>query len=512
MKEVKIITFIAIMMLSLGCITVEDNISHSPPNEKVEVYIQVEEKSAVFEFSSFQVEIGNKTISELNKPVFVGYVQKKDNETEIIFVANVKATDWYGKKVTSKKLIALKLPAGEKALVTLELYYEDETLMIKVNPYKSGIIGKTVPEEIFMSPEEALMKRLQEIYGEIPPKISEEIQKNREIREKFLEKYTTTGNLTYLRTYRDSFYVIRVFGEMAKWKKLTALDVKAFNVTLKANNEYYSLYPSPQRDFSVVIFSKDTPYYSPIRIEGSLNISLPFLYYKGRGLSYYPVSALHWAEIYFQRGSYEKALRILNDLHDLIYYGEYNGEEYALFLNYFHFENSSIPWVSGYAQGMGAGLYAKAYQLTGKKEYLNIAKLLLNSFDLPLDMNGFVANTKYGPWYLEYNYNSNELVLNGHVIALQGIYYYWEVTKDEKAWKLFQEGVESTKKGLQLFDTGSWSKYSNIHGDASEFYHRLHIRLLKWLYDVTNDEYFLHYAEKWNDYLIYRGLPPEKLR
>ncbi|OYT32775.1 D-glucuronyl C5-epimerase, partial [Archaeoglobales archaeon ex4484_92] len=73
------------------------------------------------------------------------------------------------------------------------------------------------------------------------------------------------------------------------------------------------------------------------------------------------MSAIHWAEIYFKRGNYEIALQFLNNLQEFIYFGNYNSKDYALFLNYFHFENSSIPWVSGYAQGMGAGLYAKAY-------------------------------------------------------------------------------------------------------------------------------------------------------
>ena len=511
MKLIKTIGVLILVSLSLGCITVEDSISSSPTGSKVEIYVQIDEKSAAFDILEIQVKIGNKTINDFNKPNFVGYASETNGEVEVTFVVNVNGKDWYGKKVSARDLINLKFPHGEKILITLELYYEDETLRIKDETEKSGIIGEKIPDDVFMSSEEALVKEIQRVYGEVPNKVKEELKINKKIREEFLSKYSETGTLTYLRSYRDSFYAIRAFGELAKWKGLSMLDIKAFNLTLKANNEYYSRYPSPQKDFSVVIFSENSPYYSPIRIKGALNTSLPFLYYRGRGLSYYPVSAIHWAEIYFKRGNYEIALQFLNNLQEFIYFGNYNTKDYALFLNYFHFENSSIPWVSGYAQGMGAGLYAKAYQITKNETYLKIAKLLLDSFDLPLKKNGFVSNTKYGPWYLEYNYNSNELVLNGHIIALQGLYYYWEITKDEKAWQLFQAGVESTKKALPIFDTNSWSKYSNIHGDASEFYHRLHIQLLKWLYDVTGDEYFLNYARKWNNYLIYRGLPPEDL-
>ena len=325
-------------------------------------------------------------------------------------------------------------------------------------------------------------------------------------------KFLSTTNVLFLFSSIEASYPTKTFAKA--WKReenISRGQIRMLYLTLRANNEYYSKHISPLKSFHPITFGNKSPYEKVFFAKGDFNTSLPFVHYNFRGLVLYPVSALHWADTYFKNGNTKEALRILDELRGVMVVKKKDGVEYALFLNYFHFENSSVPWVSGYAQGLGAGLYAKAYQLTGKKEYLNIAKLLLNSFDLPLEMNGFVSNTKYGPWYLEYNYNSNELVLNGHIIALQGLYYYWEITKDKKAWQLFQAGVESTKKALPIFDTNSWSKYSNIHGDASEFYHRLHIQLLKWLYDVTGDEYFLNYARKWNNYLIYRGLPPEDL-
>ena len=501
MKLIKTIGVLILVSLSLGCITVEDSISSSPTDSKVGIYVQIDEKSAAFDLSEIQVKIGNKTINDFNKPNFVGYASKTNGEVEVTFVVNVNGKDWYGKKVSARDLINLKFPHGEKILITLELYYEDETLRIKAETEKSGIIGEKIPDDVFMSSEEALVKEIQRVYGEVPNKIKEELKINKKIREEFLSKYSETGNLTYLRSYRDSFYAIRAFGELAKWKGLSMPDIKAFNLTLKGNNEYYSRYSSPQKDFSVVIFSDNTPYYSPIRIKGALNTSLPFLYYRGRGLSYYPVSAIHWAEIYFKRGNYEIALQFLNNLQEFIYFGNYNSKDYALFLNYFHFENSSIPWVSGYAQGMGAGLYAKAYQITKNETYLKIAKLLLNSFQIPYKDGGFVVEYPYGLWILEYAYNPNELVLNGHIIALQGLYYYWEITKDPYAKELFDNGTTSIAKALPDFEKDGWSLYSNIHGRAMRRYHELHIQLLEWLYEKTENEIFKEYAERWKSSL-----------
>ncbi|RLF77581.1 D-glucuronyl C5-epimerase, partial [Thermococci archaeon] len=360
MKLIKIIP-IFLIIFSLGCITVEDGLYSSPINSNVKVYVQIEEKSAVFDFSDVEVKVGNKTINEFNKPIFVGYAREENGEVNVAFIAEARIKNWYGKNWHAKNLITLKLPYGEEVLITLELYYEDESIRIRADKEKSGVIGRDVPRDVFLSPEEALLEEIRNTYGKVPKEMLKEIEKNKKLSNFFLQKYSETGNVTYFLSYRCSSYVIRTFGELAKWKSLTPVELKVFNLTLKANNEYYSRFTSPQKDFFTVIFSDVTPYYSPIKIKGELNTSLPFIYYRGRGLNLYAVSALHWVDLYFQRGDTKKALKLLNELQGLLYYGNYNGEDYALFLNYFHFENSSVPWVSGYAQGLGAGLYAKAY-------------------------------------------------------------------------------------------------------------------------------------------------------
>ncbi|WP_324736485.1 D-glucuronyl C5-epimerase family protein [Thermococcus sp. SY098] len=511
MKQVRIFTFLVIVILSSGCISVETSFHSHNHNYPIKVFVQIEEENAIFEIAKFELTVGNVTIDRLDTPIFVGRVGIDNGKVPIVFTVKGTLINWYGKSFKVKELLSaiFNATSNDEILITLKIYKEDDTFRVGIDEKKSGIIGRDVPEDVFLSPETALLKTAKgtKFYEEL----AEEIGKNEKIKSKLLDEYKRTGNLTYLKSYRDSFYTIRVFGELAKWRRLSKVEYRILLAELKANNAYYSHYTSPTKDFSALVFSDDSPYYSTFRMKDSLNSSLPFVYYTGRGFNLYPVTAIHWAEMYFQRGQNEKALQILKELSQYAQYGEYGGKEYVLFKNYFHFENSSIPWVSGYAQGMGAGVYAIAYNLTGNETYLRIAKGLVNSFDLPPSMNGFVSHTKYGDWYLEYNYNSNELVLNGHIIALQGLYYYWQVTNDEKAWLLFQKGVQAVRNALPIFDTGSWSRYSNIHGDASEFYHRLHIRLLKWLYDVTGDKYFLEYARKWNDYLMIRGLKPEKI-
>jgi len=311
-------------------------------------------------------------------------------------------------------------------------------------------------------------------------------------------KFLSTTNVLFLFSSIEASYPTKTFAKA--WKReenISRGQIRMLYLTLKANNEYYSKYISPLKSFHPVTFGDKSPYEKVFFAKGDLNTSLPFVHYNCRGLVLYPVSALHWVDIYFKNGDMKEALRILDELRDVMVVKKKDGVEYALFLNYFHFENSSIPWVSGYAQGIGAGLYAKAYQMTKNKTYLKTAKLLLNSFQIPYKDGGFVVEYPYGLWILEYGYNPNELVLNGHIIALQGLYYYWEVTKDPYAKELFDNGTTSVAKALPDFDKDGWSLYSNIHRKAMRKYHELHIQLLEWLYEKTGNEIFKEYAERW---------------
>ena len=331
--------------------------------------------------------------------------------------------------------------------------------------------------------------------------VKETLNENRKIILDNFFRFLSTTNILFMLSSVEAFYPLQVFTNVGKDKNLSKEEIRMLTLTLKANSEYYSKYISPMRSFYPIVFGNNAPYERVFKVYGDFNSPLPYIHYNFKGLVLYPVSALHWVDLYVKNGNTDVAIQILDELRETIVIKEKDGLRYALFLNYFHFENSSIPWVSGYAQGMGAGLYAKAYQLTGKKEYLNTAKLLLNSFKIPYHEGGFVVDSPYGLWILEYGYNPNELVLNGHIIALQGIYYYWEITKDPYAKELFDRGVTSVANALPHFDENGWSLYSNLHGKAMQKYHELHIQLLEWLYEKTKNEIFKEYAKKWKESL-----------
>ncbi|WP_088865298.1 D-glucuronyl C5-epimerase family protein [Thermococcus barossii] len=474
-----------------------------PPNgTAVRIYVMIENENAAFEMALFSVKVGDAKLSETNVPV-LAYEGKPGT---VHLSVRGSTINWNGVKFEITGTVSLDTEPGRSYLVTLTPVHEPGVFLMEVDKGLSGVIGQDVPSTVFLDDYTVAEDVLKQAG------FSDELEANRKLRERYLRLWKETGNLSYLQIHRDLTYHLRALALMAKLDRLSETAVRTYTLDILATDYYYSRFEVPGRKDLILVFSNDSPYYGAIRAaDGPIKSRLPFVYYTARGFNLYPVSALHWAHVYFERRDYAAMTEILDELLPFAVYSQYEGTEYALFPVYFHFQNASVPWVSGYAQGMAAGLYAAAYNITGNETYLITAELFLNSFELPLSENGFVAQTKYGPWYLEYNYYPDELVLNGHIIALQGLYYYWEVTGDKRAYDLFWSGAMSVRKALPDFDTGSWSRYASIYDTSSEFYHRLHIKLLVWLYSKTGEETFLEYAEKWNGYLEKKGLKPENI-
>jgi hypothetical protein len=331
---------------------------------------------------------------------------------------------------------------------------------------------------------------------------------NNMVRKSLFDKYKSTGNSEYYRSYLDSGYTLNTFFNLAKERKLTSTEINILIITLKANNAYYFNHTSLQNDAQIGTFSSKAPYNtSNLFVNSKFTSKLPFVYYKGQGWQLYPVSATFWASEYFKQGDYQDGIDILDELSHYMSVENYKGMKYGVFKVYFQYSNSPIPWASSYSQGMATGLYAQAYNKTKDKKYLDQSNLLFNSFKLPQNEGGFITQTKFGYWFLEYNFKPKHLILNGHIITMQGIYNYYQVTKNPLALTLFNEGTTSVKNILPQMDSGDWSYYALTGNDekpawkANRFYMGLHIELLNWLYSTTSDPTFSQYAQKWQGYL-----------
>ncbi len=501
------LTFVVIVLVVMSLIASSrlnrEPTPGAPAHKDAKIYVMVENRDGAFELAFFNITVGKATLNETDRAViaYTGHAGK------IRLTIHGKATNWGGIRFNVNGTVDVTAKPGGTYLLTLVLQHKPGRFTVVKDSRLSGMIGADVPSAFLESNRGLVEKILTE------PRERAELEKNRKLRSRYFQLWVKTGNLSYLQAYRDLNYHPETIAFLYKLGELNEIALQTHLLGLTATDYYYAHFKRPGRKDLVLVFSNHSPYYGVIRVkEGPLKTCLPFVYYRARGFNIYPVSALHWAQMYYERGEEREFLRILDELRPFIELKSRKGQKYALLPVYFHFQNSSIPWVSGYAQGLGAGLYALAYNETRNTSYLRLAKGFFNSFSLPIEAGGFVTETEYGPWCLEYNYYPEQLVFNGNIICLQGLYYYWKVTNDESAHALFLKGTMGVKKALPFFDTGKWSRYASIYNSSSLFYHRLHIRLLLWLYAKTGDKTFLEYAEKWNLYLKRRGEKPEDIR
>jgi heparosan-N-sulfate-glucuronate 5-epimerase len=169
------------------------------------------------------------------------------------------------------------------------------------------------------------------------------------------------------------------------------------------------------------------------------------------------------------------------------------------------------PWRSAMAQALAMQALIRAHEETGEDKYLDTAKMLLNGFFIEVKDGGVTYKTPTdGWWYEEYAANGakESRVLNGMLYTLIGLYDYYQYTNDSAAKYLFDLGVISIKKNLPLYEyKGNYSNYDILGTTNPLTYHKAHIETLCLLYDITNEEIFNIYYEKWKNFI-----EPEFLR
>ncbi|VDK82484.1 unnamed protein product [Onchocerca ochengi] len=168
-------------------------------------------------------------------------------------------------------------------------------------------------------------------------------------------------------------------------------------------------------------------------------------------------------------------------------------------------------WHSAMAQGHALSVLTRAYVVTNNMKYLQVAKRALRLFKIEAAKGG-VLNELFGhPWFEEYPTTPGTFVLNGFLYSLIGLYDFAQVSNSQDVENdsatLFSVGLESLRIFLPLFDTGSGTFYDLRHlglkttpNLARWDYHSVHIYLLKWLYIITEDEFFNETANRWASY------------
>jgi hypothetical protein len=166
--------------------------------------------------------------------------------------------------------------------------------------------------------------------------------------------------------------------------------------------------------------------------------------------------------------------------------------------------NLDYGWSSAYAQGYGLSVFVRMYQETQDPIWLEAGEKVLNSFNLKKEQGGILEiDEENNFWYLEYPAEPSAKVLNGFIFGLLGIYDYYRITKSTKASNYFHRGIDTIISNLPKYDLGYWSKYDLLYDFAASYgYHKsVHIPQLISMHNITNNQVFLDYAEKFDKYL-----------
>jgi hypothetical protein len=159
------------------------------------------------------------------------------------------------------------------------------------------------------------------------------------------------------------------------------------------------------------------------------------------------------------------------------------------------------PWISALGQGRILSVLARAYELSGNERYLAVARKAMKPFEIAASEGG--VQSRYpdgGIGFEEYPGKEPNIVLNGFITALVGLYDLGETGKAPRASKLFLEGVQSLENNLHRYDLDYWSRYDLTSYIASGNYHLYHIMQLWALYEMTGCVTFKRYSSKWQGY------------
>jgi len=155
-------------------------------------------------------------------------------------------------------------------------------------------------------------------------------------------------------------------------------------------------------------------------------------------------------------------------------------------------------WVSGLAQGMTGQVLLAAYVETHDDKYLRAASDLRNLFLVPVDQGGVRVDVSPNVvWYEEYAQPGARppLVLNGHLLALDFLYWMYQVDGDGETKVLFDSGIRAAVQMVDRYCSLGWSYYDQRLNLATGKYHAFHVRQLR-RYEVHDDSGALTAARK----------------
>ncbi len=164
--------------------------------------------------------------------------------------------------------------------------------------------------------------------------------------------------------------------------------------------------------------------------------------------------------------------------------------------------NALNPWLSALTQGNCISVLVRAYHLTDKSVFLQVARRAVRTFELDIKEGGVsTAIGENGIFFEEVAACPPAHIFNGYILALFGLYDYAALTNDSSITALIQRSLVTLHTLIDEFDSGYWSYYDlRFKGLAPRFYHALHITLLQALARYSGCEHCVALAERWAGY------------
>jgi hypothetical protein len=266
--------------------------------------------------------------------------------------------------------------------------------------------------------------------------------------------------------------------------QLTPSRVLPLILTLERNAEYWRKSPMPSHG-------------RRITFKGS---QLIWQFYAGQGLQLQMLANWGYANALWATTSVEKRRMLNRFLEELVPLAANRAGGIA-WEYYFSFGGGRPPWTSGMSQGTAIQALARASEKLNRPELLRVATRALPVFNTNAPTGVRIWRGVGRANYLLYSFDRRLLVLNGFLQALIGLYDYAEISGNQLARRLFDQGNAEALAILPLYDTGRAQRYSLGGAVASRPYQELVVDFLKGLCDRTGTARYCQYEQKFAGYL-----------
>src|SRR5258708_30678168 len=139
----------------------------------------------------------------------------------------------------------------------------------------------------------------------------------------------------------------------------------------------------------------------------------------------------------------------------------------------FPFDGGRPPWTSALSQATAIEAYTSAAAVLNRPAYLSVARGLARPSAVAPTTGVRLRLARDGNWYLLYDFDSRQRVLNAQLDALVALSDLATASGDPQVAYLEREGMRAARRHIARFDTGQWSRYAEGGPVADLNYHVL---------------------------------------